>query len=179
MRDEGRAISYGKDVMVMEEQYVGIRYNATGVFGYSFRKGGTEVFRASCPVLPKPDILLSGFGEALWHRNYDRRITLCPGARRDVTDESGSVRGYYEIVELGEFVIVTESARARVRASEAGWQIFAGGDLTAELLRLPENERVRFTENGFDMEKRFRVNILRQTGASIYPYIMAIPLLGF
>lgn len=179
MREEGCAISQGKGVMVMAEQYIGIQYNATGVFGYSFRKDGAEVFRASCPVLPKPDILLSGFGEELRHRNYDRQITLCPGARRNVTDASGSVRGYYEIAELGEFLIVTESARVCVRASEAGWHIFAGGDLAAELLRLPENERGRFTEHGFDMEKRFRVDILRQMDTWMIPYIMAIPLLGF
>ena len=179
MRDAGCTILYGIGEMVMRKQYVGIRYNATGVSGYSFRKDGTEVFRVSCPVMPKPDILLSGFGKTLWHRNYDGQITLCPGVRRNVTDESGSVRGYYEIARLGEFFIVTESARAFVRASEAGWHIFTGGRLTAELLRLPENERTRFSENGFDMEKRFRLNILKGTDTTMIPCIMAIPLLGF
>ena len=101
MRDAGCTILYGIGEMVMRKQYVGIRYNATGVSGYSFRKDGTEVFRVSCPVMPKPDILLSGFGKTLWHRNYDGQITLCPGVRRNVTDESGSVRGYYEIERLG------------------------------------------------------------------------------
>ena len=63
--------------------------------------------------------------------------------------------------------------------SGATWAIKQEGISPEELLRLPENERGRFTEHGFDMEKRFRVDILRQMDTWMIPYIMAIPLLGF
>lgn len=161
------------------KQYTGIQYSTTGAFGYSFRKGDTEQFSISYLILPDLDITLSGFQRKLWHRNFDGKITLCPGVRRNIIDESGNVQGYYEYAGTNAFHIVTEKASARVKVSENGWQVFIGTDLTAEILRLPECERKRFEENGFDMERQFQVNISEETDLSLYPYIMAIPVLGF
>ena len=39
-----------------DTEYIGIRYQATGVFGYSVREGKTEILNISSLVLPKPDI---------------------------------------------------------------------------------------------------------------------------
>ena len=163
----------------MERQYIGIQYHATGIFGYSFRENGTELFNMDCPVLPEPDIALSGFGKKLWHRKYNGRITLFPGIRRNITDESGNIQGYFEYAGLHEFRIVTEKGIAWVKAFEDGWKVFIGTAPAAAILRLPESERNCFTENGFDMEERFLVNIHEETDFSLYPYIMAIPMLGF
>lgn len=161
------------------KQYSGIQYSITGAFGYSFREGDTEQFNISYLVLPKPDIALSGFHRKLWHRNFDGQITLCPGVRRNIVDESGNMQGYYEYAGINEFHIVTEKAAARAKVSDAGWQVFIGTELIAEILRLPECERKRFEENGFDMEQQFQVSISEETALSLYPYIMAIPVLGF
>lgn len=163
------------------KQYTGIQYSTTGAFGYSFRDSDTEQFNISYLILPDLDIILSGFHKKLRHRNFDGQITLCPGVRRNIVDESGNVQGYYEYAEINEFHIMTEgtAARAKVKASEVGWQVFIGADLIAEILRLPECERKRFEENGFDMELQFQVNISEKTTPSLYPYIMAVPILGF
>lgn len=171
-----------RDTIIMKKivkQYIGIKYNATGIFGYSFREGGTELFHISCPALPNPDIALAGFQKKLWHRNYDGQITLAPGVRRNVVDESGKMQGYYRYVGINEFDIVIEKATARVRAFEDGWSVFIETTPVAEILRLTESERNRFEENGYDMEERFQVNILEDTDFSLYPYIMAIPILRF
>lgn len=161
------------------EQYVAVQFNATGVFGYSFRRGKTERFCISYLVTPNPDVTLSGFHQELYHRNYDGDITLVSGVRRNFTDSSGNIRGYYEYTGQKEFNIVAGAVKARVYAFCDGWRVFAEGVQAAELVRLPISERKRFEENGYEMESRFLVNIFGVVDFSIYPYIMAIPVLGF
>lgn len=163
----------------MEKQYVGIPYNATGMSGWSFREDGAEVFRVDCPVMLHPDISMSGFGLRLWHRNYDGQITLVRGARRDVADGSGSVVGFYEYGSLGEFRIVTRDAGASVRAVEDGWIIFRGRTVLAELHRAPKAAKAGPEENGRNMEVRFLAKIHEEAERSLYPFLLAIPLLGF
>lgn len=160
-------------------RFIGIQYMATGIFGYSFWEGKTEVVNISMQVLPRPDIDVDGFGKKLRHRHYDREMTLCPGARRDVIDVNGLVEGYFEYVDLDRFLIVTGQTRVRVHVWKDRWGIYQNSDLVAEVILLDVSERVRFAENGIDMEKRFLVHIFQKIDDSLYPYIMAISVLGF
>ncbi|MGN0998537.1 MAG: hypothetical protein ACI4PO_03180 [Faecousia sp.] len=123
-----------------------------------------------------PDISMSGFDLRLWHRSYDGQITLVRGARRDVADGSGSVVGFYEYGSQGEFRIVTWDAGASVRAVEDGWIVFHGRTILAELHRAPKPARARFGRN---MEVRFLTKIHEEAEPSLYPFLLAIPLLGF
>ena len=93
-----------------ERQYIGIQYHATGIFGYSFRENGTEQFNMNCPVLPEPDIALSGFGKKLWHRKYDGRITLLPGIRRNITVNPGIYKGILNMPDYMNFALLQKRA---------------------------------------------------------------------
>lgn len=160
-------------------QYTAIKYDATGIFGYSIRKDGAEVGNISCPVLPQPDITLSGFGNKLWHRQYDSEISLCSGIRRQLVDAYDVVRGYYEYIFPGAFDIVTETTRVRVNVTERGWEVCSGLYTVAKISRLPAEERTRFSENGLDMECRFLIDIFDSADQSLSLLIMAVPMLGF
>lgn len=160
-------------------QYTAVKYDATGIFGYSIRKDGIELGNISCPVLPQPDITLSGFGSKLWHRKYDNETTLQPGIRRVLVDAYDVVQGYYEYTSLSTFDIVTETIRAHVNTTECGWEVCSELCTVAKILRLPTAERTHFAENGFDMENRFLIDVFDSTDHSLLLLIMAIPMLGF
>lgn len=161
------------------KQFIGIQYNTTGISGYSFREKGTEVFDICCPVCPNPNITLSGFGRELSWRGCIDNITSVYGTRRNVIDESGYTQGYYEYTDMYEFEIVTNNVTARVRRLEEGWNVYVGAIRVAEFRRIDACERRRFEENGYEMEEWFRLNIIADLRTSIYPFVMAIPLLGF
>lgn len=159
--------------------FVGTRYCATGVFGYSFRKGEDEVFCITSPVLPNPDIYLNGFHQELIHRHYDGELTLIPGVRRIFVDASGELQGYYEYKSLSEYRIGAGNMTASVKTSDNGWLVFDGANHLANIERITPNNLQRYEENGYDMELRFLITISKKTDLSLYPYIMAIPMLGF
>ena len=163
----------------MKRQFIGIQYNATGLFGYSFRENGREIFKTGCLVVPNPDVELIGFGKKLWHRNLDREITLFPGVRRNITDETGNVVGYYDYLDFNQFNIIADNTELTVYVFENGWKIYCGTELVSSIYRLKVSEREQFIENGIDMETRFSVTVSEEISDSMYPYIMAIPMLGF
>lgn len=160
------------------EQYVGIRYSATGVFGYSFCSKNGEAFHVMCPVVPNPDIYLSGFRQKLIHSRFNGQLTLFPGVRRDVTDESGRICGSYIFLSPYEFCITAEAC-ATVRLVDGGWEVWEEAKKTADIRRIPQERRTRFTENGCDMEPWFEVTVTRDASPALLPYIFAIPMLGF
>lgn len=159
--------------------YTAVRYYATGVFGYLIRDGETDICSINSSVMLNPDICIRGFEKNYVHKHYDGQITLAPGVRRTVADEFGNVQGYYEYVSLNEFWIIAGNSMVSVKVSENDWTVYSEGRQVAEIRRLPEKERTRFAENGYDMEKYFLINISSETDFVFYPYIMAIPVLGF
>ena len=165
--------------MANMRRLIGIQYCTTGAFGYSFREDGTEWCNIGCLSLLNPDISVSGSGQELWHRDYDRDMTLVPGVRRNFIDQSGYVRGYYTYTGQNKFDITTENELAHVEGNDHGWRVFKAGKLVALVHHLPQSERTQFEENGFDMETRFLIDILDTVDVLFYPYIMAIPVLAF
>ena len=127
-----------------DTSFVGIRYCATGVFGYSFKNGEMKVFNISSQVLPNPDIYMNGFNQELVHKHYDGSLTMVPGVRRTIVDRLGKLQGYYEYVALNEYRIVVGSVMASVKSSENGWKVFNGTKQLAHIHRIPEREIHRF-----------------------------------
>ena len=162
-----------------ETTYVGIRCHATGVFGYSFRNGEKEVFTISSLVLLNPDVYMRGFNKEFVHKHYDEQMTLVPGVRRTIVDQQGKMQCYYEYVKMNEYRIITNGVVASVKVLENGWKIYQGKIHVADILRIPKMERIRFEENGYDMEKCFLINISTKADSVLYPYILSIPMLGF
>ena len=162
-----------------KKQYRGIRYSATGIFGYSIREGETQRFDINCPVLPHPDIQLAGFHRTLWQRDYDAQLTLGPGVRRVISNRFGRADGYYEYTGPDTFDLVSKRGRAHVKAKKDGWLVFWKGATAAEILLLAKGQGRRFEENGLDMEERFLVNIETKIPSALLPYILAIPVLRF
>ena len=162
-----------------ETTYVGIMYHTTGMSGYSFRSGEKELFRITSPVLPNPSVYMCGFHQILVHEHYDNQLTLVPGLKRTIANQNGNVQGYYEYVKIDESRIITKSVVASVKAYENSWIIYQGNTQVAKILRIPQGERIRFEENGCDMETRFQINISKKAASELYPYIMSIPMLGF
>lgn len=161
------------------EQYTGIRFSATGIFGYTYRNHkNEEVFHILCPVMPNPDISMNGFHQELVHRNFNGQITLFPGVRREITDKSGNLWGYYEFVNGYEFRMGSD-IRASVRVTEYGWEVHDDFGKIAEVRRIPGEKRTRYEENGYDMEPFFHVTVASNTNPAFLPYIFTIPMLGF
>ncbi len=158
---------------------IGIRYKAAGIYGYSFWQGKTEVISINIPVRPDPEVEIDGLGKKLRHRHYDREMTLYPGVRRDVIDDRGLVEGCFQSIDLDDFWIITGPNRLNVHVRKDRWEIYQKSGLAAEMVILDESERVRFTEKGIDMEKRFLVHIFQEIDESLYPFILSIPVLGF
>lgn len=158
----------------------GIRYHATGVFGYSFRQGEIELSRISNSVLPNPDIYLFGYmQESLVHKHYDSNLTRIPGVRRTVVDKIGNVCGYYEYISQNTYRIVVNNESLHVFVYEDHWEIYTDIVLVATIYQIPENQRVRFVETGYDMEEWYKLTVTPGVNWSFYPYISAIPILGF
>ncbi len=162
-----------------EVTYVAIRYNATGVYGYSFRNREKEVFKISCVVSPNPDVYMCGFNKELVHKNLDEQMTLIPGIRRTIVDQYGKIQCYFEFVKMNEYHIITKRVAASVKVLENGWEIYQGETRVANILRIPKMKRTRFEENGYDMEEYFLITISKKTDFELYPYIMSVPMLGF
>lgn len=160
-------------------KYLGYIYNATGVFGHSFKYGNSEVFSISGIVMPNPTFYLTGFNEELLHKNFDAETTLIPGVCRKIEDKFGNLHGYYEYVDENEYVIVVKNKSVSVKVIEDGWQVYDGKNILASINIILLAERSRFQENGYDMEKAFIVNISPTVDTVLYPYIMSIPMLGF
>lgn len=159
--------------------YTGYRYTATGVFGYSFRQGTTEVFSMSSSVMPNPDVCLTGFGKRLVHKHYNSAITYVPGIRRNVVDGAGNLQAFFEFESFCSFRMTAEDISASVRILSTGWIVYVGTEPVAEIQRISESQRVRFSENGLDMESFFHVQIYDTADSRLHPYILAIPMLGF
>ncbi|MBR2942707.1 MAG: hypothetical protein IKB82_04840 [Clostridia bacterium] len=159
--------------------FTGIQYSATGVFGYSFRQNEKEVLRIDSAVLPNPDIHLQGFGAKLVHRAFDASITILPGMRRVLEDEHGSVQGFYEYFDVNVYRIAVKGAEAYVYVRADFWEVTVDMEAAARISRVPQALRTRFTENGYDMENRFTIAIADTVPEALYPYILAIPVLGF
>jgi len=157
-------------------KYFGIQYSATGIWGYSFRDGDNEVVHLSSLVLLRPDIHISGFGKELCHKNYDSEMTLFPGVRRNILS-GGQIEGYYEYVSVNEILISAANEILKVNPFKNRWHIFNDSKMLAKIER--KKEEVRFTENGLDMVERFIINVLPDVKEELYPYIFAIPVLGF
>ena len=160
--------------------YVGVRYSATGVFGYSYRnKKKKEVFNINCLVAPNPNIYMYGFDKELIHKQYDGQITLLPGLRRNIVDKSGETCGYYEYTNLNKFRIVVAGVSATVKVVDNGWAVFKGRKKIANIRRISKEKMIRYEENGYDMELCFEVSFTNDATPLFYPYIFAIPMLGF
>ena len=159
--------------------FFGYLYSATGVFGHSFRLNEKEVFSISGFVAPNLTFILHSPNEKLLHKDYDGEITLAPGGRRMIEDESGKPNGYYEYVDIDEYNIVLKKLLFFVKVLENSWKVYRCGKLLASIDKIPLVERIRFQENGYDMEKCFVVKISSKIDESLYPYIMSIPMLGF
>lgn len=39
-------------------------------------------------------VKMNGFSETLWHRSFDREITLIPGIRRNIVNENDELYGF-------------------------------------------------------------------------------------
>lgn len=159
--------------------YTGIRYTATGIFGYTYRdRENREVFHITCPVMPNPDISMNGFHQELVHRRFNGQITLFPGVRREVTDKTGKLLGYYELVNGYTFRIEADVS-ASVKMLRHGWEVYEGPKAVARILRIPQEDRLQHEENGYDMEPFFRLTLSPDASPALLPYIFAIPMLGF
>ena len=168
--------------MVSEKKgrtYAAIRYSVTGVDGYIFKKGDAEVFQILHLVMPHADILMRGCGKVLNHKNYDADITLLPGVRRTVVDELGKPQGYFMYVSFKEFRIGVGSMVFSVKISANGWEVFDGAKRLANIYKIPAAEMRELKWQGYDEDTRFIINISEGTNALLYPYIMAVPVLGF
>ena len=128
--------------------------------------------------MPNPDITMSGFRQKLIHRHYNGQLTIFTGVRRSVTDPSGKPCGLYECVDWNVFRI-DAGASATVKVFRHSWEIYEGPKMVARILRIPQEERVRFAENGCDMEPFFKVILSPDASPALLPYIFAIPMLGF
>ncbi len=158
---------------------IGIRYSATGVFGQSFFRDGIEVFSVAGDVLPMPNIYMNGFGLELICRSVDGEITLVPGVRREILDSNNQIYGYYEYISMGEFYIRRGTYTLKVFVYEWGWRVCFGDEEWAIVMRMNQEERVRYEEDGFDKELRFKVELNQELEKDLYPLILSIPMLGF
>lgn len=161
------------------ERYVGFNYTTTGAFGLLFKNGVTQVFSINGFVLPNPTFSLKYKNSMLLHKDYDSQITLIPGTRREVKDEFGNLHGFYEYSNTNQFIIAVKKLVIWVNITQDGWEVYKGSKLIARVKRIALNEKTKFQENGYDMEKSYIAEISQQIDDLLYPYILSIPILGF
>lgn len=121
---------------------------------------------------------MNGFHQELVHRHFNGQITLFPGVRREVTDKTGKLLGYYEFVN-GYTFCIDAGVSASVKMLRHGWEVYEGQKAVARILRIPQEERLQYEENGYDMEPFFRLTLSPDASSALLPYIFAIPMLGF
>lgn len=161
------------------EKYIGIKYDATGVWGYSYRVGHDPVASIGALFVPNPDIFVSGYGYKLCHKKYDYDMTLAQGVRRVFVDDGDNDIGYYEYDNTGKFIIVGGNKTLVVKTFIDEWKIYDDQKLVAVISRIDEENIVRFEEDGFDMETRFNVSMIDCLSEVFRLMIFAIPVLGF
>ena len=84
---------------------IGYRFDATGVFGYSYYTTTDKVCSVSTIVAPSAPVMIHG-RSTTWRSDFDKNCTICPGLTRSITDELSGIqifrivykdRGEYEI----------------------------------------------------------------------------------
>ena len=161
-------------------QFEGTRHHTVETFGDSFREGGVERFRISCPFLLPGDAELTGFGQSLWQRNFDPEMTLVCGVRRPFTDAAGQVRGFYEVAGHRRFLLASGALKAWVEVLPDGWAVSLGG-VPAARLQCRQPPRPCFWTAGDVPEWNpcYHVELLTPVAEPLLPYLLSIPLLGF
>jgi len=170
-----------ENTMKMPEkaQYTGLCCSATGVYYHSFRKDNGEVFSVKSMVVPKPDVTLEGFGKSLLCKSVDYQITLVPGVRRYIMDNDNICYGFYEFADFDHICAQIGEKRISILPNETGWSFSINSENDARINRIPEESRIKGTENGFDTEHRFSVEISDDIEPIWYPIIFGTPMLSF
>ena len=167
-------------------EFKGYQYDATGVFGYSFRENNKEVVNLSMTVAPEPDIYIEASGEKFCHEKYHGDITIFPGLKRTVVNRKTDEEIYYEVTRDLNYFIHSNKGKLFVKQSVTNWEIYtyyAEGNNSvtmrvAEINRTNPLSAEKFEEY-FDYTEYCTVSIQEWIDEYWYPFIMAIPVLGF
>lgn len=157
----------------------GIQFSTTGFFGDEYYSDQNRIMRVESIVVPRPDVRIFYDNKSYWHRKYDGGITLVPGQKRFVEDESRNVYGFYEYVDLKQTKICINDTYIEYHYENDQWIFSNGEDNIAEIIIKPETERRRYSEEGFDKEERYDIRVKKEIDKRWYPLILATPWLGF
>lgn len=156
-----------------------VSYDNTGGVGYEFFYQNKKIFEIAYSVFINLTVTLRAPGIELEHKDYDPAITIVPGVRRIITDTEGKYAGHFKLLEYNHFEILSEYSRADVYLLPTGWIVVNEQHVFAYVRREEEERRERDIEDWLEKEKRFNYQIFSACPKELYPFIFAIPVLGF
>ena len=92
--------------------------------------------------LVEKDIVLKGYGQTLFHRDYDENLPLVYGQTRDVVDEEGKVICVYKYVDGDELQMQIEDELYTVVKQGKGWDVIYNEEKEVAYLHYVEDSEL-------------------------------------
>lgn len=157
---------------------IGYRFNATGVFGYTYYTAGNRVCSVSSIVDPSAPVMIHGNGVA-WTSNFDFFRTIFPGTTRNINDESTGTP-LFRIVfgNTGQYKI---NDSITVYCDEEKYTFYCDDKVIAKILRFngESGDLQKPSDTDYNYEPYFEVTVYNGIETELLMLILAFPMLKF
>ncbi len=157
------------------EQLQGFRYDATGVFGYSFYKGRDLLCNTSSMVVPDPDVVITGH-KVHWVSKHPTGRVL-PGLTRTVYDsDHHSKIGDICYLSPGKYEI---NGSIQVLAENDGYLFSCDNEPIAQIHRYTGEWEWKPESAEYEYTPYFQISLSTKLDKQLLFFILSFPMLRF